>query len=79
MTFTKLLLSVAIIINVGMLWLYKYSNFTIRIINHLMHRKIFDQLNISLPIGISFFTFQILSYVIDVYRKKCMLKEILLI
>ena len=35
-----------------------------------MHRKIFDQLNISLPIGISFFTFQILSYVIDVYRKK---------
>lgn len=68
--YRKLLLSVAIIINVGMLWLYKYSNFTIRIINHLIHRNMFNQLKISLPIGISFFTFQILSYVIDVYRKK---------
>ena len=47
----------------------KYFNFFIENINSIFKSNI-NLLNIILPIGISFFTFQTLSYVIDVYRKK---------
>ena len=48
---------------------FKYIDFIIDIINFSIGTK-FDALNIILPIGISFFTFQSISYIIDVYRKE---------
>lgn len=63
----KGLLIADIILNVGILFFYKYLNFGISITNSLFHSN-FSLLPIALPIGISFFTFQALSYVIDVWR-----------
>jgi len=57
----------ALIINLGLLVYYKYFNFLIASANDLFHLD-FSFKTIVLPIGISFFTFQGLSYVIDVYR-----------
>ncbi|MCI8391800.1 MAG: MBOAT family protein [Roseburia sp.] len=57
----------SIFINLGILFLYKYWDFTIKNINTICHTDIPIQ-NMTLPIGISFFTFQALSYIIDVYR-----------
>ncbi|MDR2864906.1 MAG: MBOAT family protein [Spirochaetaceae bacterium] len=59
----------AIIFNVALLFVFKYLNFSIKNINRVFD-NIIPQANIILPIGISFFTFQALSYVIDVYRGK---------
>lgn len=64
----KGLLIADIILNVGILFFYKYLNFGISITNSLFHSN-FSLLPIALPIGISFFTFQALSYVIDVFRR----------
>lgn len=55
------------VINIGILFIYKYLDFAIGITNKLLHTNI-RIIGIALPIGISFFTFQALSYVIDVYR-----------
>lgn len=63
----KIILALAVIYNIGMLGIFKYSNFIIDTINDLTGLTI-GNVNITLPIGISFFTFQALSYVIDVYR-----------
>lgn len=63
----KLLLIISIIFNILIIGFYKYSDFLINVINDIFNTNI-SNLNISLPIGISFFTFQIMSYVIDVYR-----------
>lgn len=57
----------AIIINLGMLAFFKYTDFFIGNVNGLFGAEI-PLLKIALPIGISFYTFQIMSYVIDVYR-----------
>lgn len=64
----KFILCISIILNLGMLGVFKYSNFIIDSINSISGRELLSQVNIALPIGISFFTFQILSYVVDVYR-----------
>ena len=66
---SKGLLILLIIFNIGLLFSFKYVNFFINNINTLFSLSI-DNINLSLPIGISFYTFQILSYVIDVYKKK---------
>ncbi len=63
----KWLLILDIILNVGILFFYKYLNFGLSIINDLFRTGL-PRLDVTLPIGISFFTFQALSYVIDVYR-----------
>jgi alginate O-acetyltransferase complex protein AlgI len=60
-----------IVINVGLLWYFKYYDTFAGTINTLLHRTVLEVRNIVLPIGISFYTFQILSYCIDVYKKKC--------
>ena len=60
-------LIVAIIVNIGLLAFFKYTDFFLGTVNALFGAKI-PLLGLSLPIGISFYTFQILSYVIDVYR-----------
>ena len=67
--YKKPLLIVAVICNLGLLGYFKYFNFLIDIVNHCIGSEIAYQ-EIRLPIGISFFTFQILSYVIDLYRRQ---------
>lgn len=64
---SKAVLILAILFNIGLLFVYKYFGFSIEMINQLFHVNISIP-QILLPIGISFFTFQGLSYVIDVYR-----------
>lgn len=68
--YKKRLLVVAIVLNIGTLVVYKYLDFLIDNINAAVGRTLLARTEIALPIGISFFTFQALSYVIDVYRKK---------
>lgn len=57
-----------VIFNLGIIGFFKYGNFVIQNINSIFHSNI-GEMNLALPIGISFYTFQVLSYVIDVYRK----------
>lgn len=64
----KFILVLTCIFNLGILFVFKYLNFVIRNINNILEKD-FNTYNIVLPIGISFFTFQALSYVVDVYRK----------
>ena len=64
----KILLIVAGTLNLLILVYFKYMDFLIEVSNTLFSTK-FDALKIILPIGISFFTFQGLSYTIDVYKK----------
>lgn len=63
----KLLLAFSIILNLGLLAYFKYTNFFIDIINDLQSGHI-HPLHLILPVGISFYTFENLSYTIDVYR-----------
>lgn len=63
----KLLLLASIIFNLGLLFYFKYTNFFIETFNNLLNAG-FNPLNILLPVGISFYTFENLSYTIDVYR-----------
>jgi len=63
----KLLLILCIVFNLLILGFFKYADFLINIINTIFKTGI-DPLNLALPIGISFFTFQTMSYSIDVYR-----------
>ena len=64
----RLILILTCVTNLGILFVFKYLGFTIRTINE-MARLNLSIPNIILPIGISFFTFQAMSYVIDVYRE----------
>lgn len=64
----KKALIAACIFNIGLLFVFKYAGFLVRNINTISGRELLPSVNIALPIGISFFTFQALSYVIDVYR-----------
>jgi len=66
----RILLFVSLAVNLGILFLFKYFNFFLDNINHLIADAYFDPLNLIIPVGISFYTFQTLSYTIDVYRKK---------
>ena len=65
----KLFLILAVIFNIGVLFVFKYTGLFVQSINSILNLGI-PVPNITLPIGISFFTFQALSYVIDVYRKE---------
>lgn len=67
------ILAVCLIANLGFLFYFKYSNFFINNINLFFEQiklKPITNSHIALPIGISFFTFQAISYIIDVYRKE---------
>ncbi len=63
----KLFLISSIVISSGLLVVFKYTDFIISNINMVLHSNI-DLVKLSLPIGISFYTFQMISYIIDVYR-----------
>ena len=62
-----ILLAVNVVGNLALLGFFKYYDFFIGLVNSCF-KTTFPEKNIPLPIGISFFTFQILSYVIDLYR-----------
>lgn len=64
---SKIFLILALFICVGILVYFKYTNFLIENINLWLKDKI-DFIYVILPIGISFYTFQLISYIIDVYR-----------
>ena len=66
---SKNILIIGIFIHVLLFGIFKYFNFIIININNLFHSNL-NLLNVVLPIGISFYTFQIISYEIDVYNKK---------
>ena len=70
----KIILAASLMANLGILAFYKYINFGISIINHIIGwfalPTTIPALTVALPIGLSFFTFQGISYVIDVYRKE---------
>ena len=63
----KLWLLASIVISVGLLGVFKYADFFIGSLNAVTGLKI-PLLHLALPVGISFYTFQCLSYTIDVYR-----------
>ncbi|MBE5954438.1 MAG: MBOAT family protein [Lachnospiraceae bacterium] len=66
----KLWLVLSVVLNIGVLFVFKYINFIIINFNSLFNTTI-PITKIVMPIGISFFTFQAMSYVIDVYRNEC--------
>jgi alginate O-acetyltransferase complex protein AlgI len=70
----KLFLTFSLIGNLGMLGYFKYTNFFIENIISIFQtmglQSNFTTLNIILPVGISFFTFQTMSYTLDIYRDK---------
>ncbi len=65
----KLFLALSICVNLGLLCYYKYTNFLIDIVNGFLKNPL-DFQYIFLPVGISFFIFQSMSYTIDVYRRR---------
>ena len=66
-TAAKITLTLSVCVNLGLLFYFKYFDFVIDSVNKIAGRE-YALKNIVLPIGISFFTFQGLSYVVDVYR-----------
>jgi len=66
----KPLLTIAIIANLSFLLYYKYYDFFLDNISYFGFKSVFEDSEIILPIGISFFTFQGISYLIDLYRKE---------
>ncbi len=67
----KLLVAASVFLNIGLLAYFKYANFFVENINEILAGIGIDQIKwtaVALPIGISFFTFQKMTYSIDVYR-----------
>ncbi len=71
----KPILILLMFIDFGLLFFFKYLNFTFSIVNSIAGKLLFNDINLTLPLGISFYTFQIASYVIDVYRGKYKISE----
>ena len=63
-------LILGILANLGILGYYKYFNFFINTLNKVAGRELLSMKDIALPLGVSFFTFQAMSYLIDLYKKK---------
>ncbi|MGI4872800.1 MAG: MBOAT family O-acyltransferase [Janthinobacterium lividum] len=63
----KLLMTLSLLVNLGMLFYFKYTNFFLGGFHALTGQPV-PVLHVLLPVGISFYTFQTLSYTIDVYR-----------
>ncbi len=62
--------ALSVVINLGMLGYFKYTNFFIDMANGLFGAGFLEFQNIFLPVGISFFVFQSMSYTIDIYREQ---------
>lgn len=65
----KIYLIISLTYNIGQLLIFKYTDFFIQNLNSIFNLNI-NYLYLVMPLGISFFTFQNIGYVIDVYRKK---------
>lgn len=65
--FRKIAIGIAIAVNIILIGLFKYADFTIKNINSIFSLEL-PFLKLALPIGISFYTFQAISYLVDVYR-----------
>ena len=65
----KTILIILLIIHISLLFIFKYTDFILTNINNIFNANI-NLLKLALPIGISFYTFQIISYEVDVYKKK---------
>ena len=63
----KLILALSVVADLSFLFYFKYFNFVLTNVNSLFHAG-FEPLNVVMPIGISFYTFQAMSYLVDVYR-----------
>ncbi len=74
----KLILWLIVILNLGLLSYFKYSNFFLENTNFIFGTD-FAYSEVFLPIGISFYTFRVISYVVDVYRKKIPVQKSFLI
>ncbi len=70
----KIFVGISAVINLGLLCFFKYSDFLITNINHLLGTGIHSP-HLALPIGISFYTFQTMSYTIDIYRKEAKVQK----
>lgn len=66
----KSILVFAMLLDFGMLFLFKYFDFFAQNMNLILHKEALPLLGLTLPLGISFYTFQIVSYVCDVYHGK---------
>jgi alginate O-acetyltransferase complex protein AlgI len=69
----KITVAVAVVVNLGLLIAFKYSNFLVDQLNVVLEacgRRHFKLEPVHLPLGISFFTFHAISYVVDIYRRK---------
>ena len=66
----KVSMFLCVVINLFILFIFKYLNFVVENVNALFGEKLIVIKEIALPIGISFFTFQAISYVVDVYRNQ---------
>lgn len=66
----RLYLVLSVIFNIGLLGIYKYLGFLAENIAFLFHVDIANDLHLTMPIEISFFTFQVLAYDIDLYEGK---------
>ena len=64
----KSVLGIGVVCDLAILGYYKYAGFFARTVNAVFSREVIPVAEIALPIGISFFTFQAISYVVDVYR-----------
>ena len=64
----KVYVSIALFISLGILFVFKYYNFAAGLLESIHEAVRIPRLDVLLPVGISFYTFQTLSYVIDVYR-----------
>lgn len=74
----KKILIFSIIVNLGILFIFKYLGFSSKIINAFissLHLKPLTVLNMILPIGISFYTFQEISYLVDVYQNPSLVQK----
>lgn len=72
-TQTKAYLTIGLAINIGLLISFKYANFITNNINEILtalNISAIDLAPIHLPLGVSFFTFQAISYIVDVYRRE---------
>ncbi|MCQ2081338.1 MAG: MBOAT family protein [Lachnospiraceae bacterium] len=70
----KMAIAISVVISLGILFYFKYINFALgllgSILSYMRIEIVLPQYDILLPVGISFFTFQSIGYVIDVYRKE---------
>lgn len=77
-THIKKVLAFAIIVNLGVLFVFKYLGFSCKIVNvflNSLHLRPLTVLNMIMPIGISFYTFQSISYLVDVYRNPALAQK----